>query len=233
MIRSVKHGLYAVNFGGGQVDITSGKFVFSASEAYLIEDGRSHGAGQGRHADRQRPGRAAEDRHDRQRPGAGCRDRDLRQERTGRPGRRRAADDQDRRPHRGRNVGLVRQPADAAFRGENASPRKHAQHIVVCSDQTGCVSFSLYLVYESQHGDVSLINVRCVIRYFAVFGSLSCLAPTRPGRFFQPPGALFRYRTHSFATPGFYSVFPEASCACKRAVVNGPSRSRINVVFTT
>ncbi len=40
MIRSVKRGLYAVNFGGGSVDITSGKFVFSASEAYLIEDGR-------------------------------------------------------------------------------------------------------------------------------------------------------------------------------------------------
>lgn len=40
MIRSVRRGLYAVNFGGGQVDITSGKFVFSASEAYLIEDGR-------------------------------------------------------------------------------------------------------------------------------------------------------------------------------------------------
>jgi TldD protein len=40
IIRSVRHGLYAVNFGGGQVDITSGKFVFSASEAYLIEDGR-------------------------------------------------------------------------------------------------------------------------------------------------------------------------------------------------
>jgi TldD protein len=40
MIRSVKNGLYAVNFGGGQVDITSGKFVFSASEAYLIEDGK-------------------------------------------------------------------------------------------------------------------------------------------------------------------------------------------------
>jgi TldD protein len=40
IIRSVKHGLYAVNFGGGQVDITSGKFVFSTSEAYLIEDGR-------------------------------------------------------------------------------------------------------------------------------------------------------------------------------------------------
>jgi TldD protein len=40
MIGSVKRGLYAVNFGGGQVDITSGKFVFSASEAYMIEDGR-------------------------------------------------------------------------------------------------------------------------------------------------------------------------------------------------
>jgi TldD protein len=40
IIRSVKKGLYAVNFGGGQVDTTSGKFVFSASEAYLIEDGR-------------------------------------------------------------------------------------------------------------------------------------------------------------------------------------------------
>ncbi|MBW4025073.1 MAG: metalloprotease TldD [Proteobacteria bacterium] len=40
MIRSVKRGLYAVNFGGGQVDITSGKFVFSASEAYMIEDGK-------------------------------------------------------------------------------------------------------------------------------------------------------------------------------------------------
>ncbi len=40
IIASVEKGLYAVNFGGGQVDITSGKFVFSASEAYLIEHGR-------------------------------------------------------------------------------------------------------------------------------------------------------------------------------------------------
>ncbi|RRA47638.1 metalloprotease TldD [Acidipila sp. EB88] len=39
IVRSVRKGLYAVNFGGGSVDITSGKFVFSASEAYLIEDG--------------------------------------------------------------------------------------------------------------------------------------------------------------------------------------------------
>lgn len=40
IIRSVERGLYAANFGGGQVDITSGQFVFSASEAYLIENGK-------------------------------------------------------------------------------------------------------------------------------------------------------------------------------------------------
>ncbi len=40
IIASVKRGLYAANFGGGQVDITSGKFVFSTTEAYLIEDGK-------------------------------------------------------------------------------------------------------------------------------------------------------------------------------------------------
>jgi TldD protein len=40
IISSVKRGIYAANFGGGQVDITSGKFVFSASEAYMIEDGQ-------------------------------------------------------------------------------------------------------------------------------------------------------------------------------------------------
>ncbi|MBP8120423.1 MAG: metalloprotease TldD, partial [Burkholderiales bacterium] len=40
IIASVKHGLYAANFGGGQVDTTSGKFVFSASEAYMIENGK-------------------------------------------------------------------------------------------------------------------------------------------------------------------------------------------------
>ncbi len=40
ILASVKRGLYAVNFGGGQVDITNGRFVFSASEAYMIEDGK-------------------------------------------------------------------------------------------------------------------------------------------------------------------------------------------------
>ena len=43
IIASVKKGIYAVNFGGGQVDITNGKFVFSMSEAYLIEDGKLAG----------------------------------------------------------------------------------------------------------------------------------------------------------------------------------------------
>jgi TldD protein len=40
IIRSVARGLYCANFGGGQVDITSGNFVFSAVESYLIENGR-------------------------------------------------------------------------------------------------------------------------------------------------------------------------------------------------
>ena len=40
IIRSINHGVYAVNFGGGQVDITNGKFVFSTSEAYLVENGK-------------------------------------------------------------------------------------------------------------------------------------------------------------------------------------------------
>ncbi|MDA0702332.1 MAG: metalloprotease TldD [Proteobacteria bacterium] len=40
ILRGMKRGLYAVNFGGGQVDITSGKFVFSCTEAYMIEDGK-------------------------------------------------------------------------------------------------------------------------------------------------------------------------------------------------
>jgi TldD protein len=40
ILRGMKRGLYAVNFGGGQVDITSGKFVFSCTEAYIVENGK-------------------------------------------------------------------------------------------------------------------------------------------------------------------------------------------------
>ena len=57
ILRSVDNGLYAVSFGGGQVDITSGKFVFSASEAYRIEQGQIGAPVKGRHVDRQRSGR--------------------------------------------------------------------------------------------------------------------------------------------------------------------------------
>ncbi len=84
ILRSVKRGLYAVNFGGGQVDITNGKFVFSASEAYLIEDGKITGAGARRYADRQRTGGAQIRLDGWQRPEAGRGYRHLRQ---GRPER--------------------------------------------------------------------------------------------------------------------------------------------------
>jgi TldD protein len=40
IVASIKRGLYATNFGGGQVDITNGKFVFSASEAFWVENGK-------------------------------------------------------------------------------------------------------------------------------------------------------------------------------------------------
>ena len=47
MIKSTKRGLYCANFGGGQVDITNGKFVFQCTEAYLIEEGQGHRAVKG------------------------------------------------------------------------------------------------------------------------------------------------------------------------------------------
>ena len=71
ILKSVKRGLYAVNFGGGSVDITSGKFVFSASEAYLIGGREGDAAGEGRDADRQRAGGAEVCVDGRQRPGTG------------------------------------------------------------------------------------------------------------------------------------------------------------------
>jgi predicted Zn-dependent protease len=56
IIRSVTNGIYAVNFGGGSVDITSGRFVFSATEAYLIENGKVTGTDSRSDAGRQRTG---------------------------------------------------------------------------------------------------------------------------------------------------------------------------------
>ena len=83
MIRSVERGLYAVNFGGGQVDITSGKFVFSASEAYLIEDGRVTAPVKGATLIGNGSGRADQSGDGRQRHGPRPRHRHLRQERAG------------------------------------------------------------------------------------------------------------------------------------------------------
>ena len=109
IIRSVKKGLYAVSFGGGQVDITSGKFVFSASEAYLIEDGKVTDTGERRDADRQRP-RCADARFDgRQRSEIGRRRGHLRQGRTIGPGWRWPADDSHRRTNGGRHGALKNQ----------------------------------------------------------------------------------------------------------------------------
>ena len=106
ILASVKNGIYAVNFGGGQVDITSGKYVFQVTEAYKIENGKLGAAAQGRHADRQRADRPQPHQHDRQRPAARHRDRHLRQERPGRAGRRRPAD-AAHGPHHGRRDGLT------------------------------------------------------------------------------------------------------------------------------
>jgi TldD protein len=88
----VKKGIFAKSFGGGQVDIVSGKFVFSCTEAYRIENGKLGAPDQGRDADRRRPDGADQgDRHrQRLRARRGC--RHVRQGRAERAGRRRAAD---------------------------------------------------------------------------------------------------------------------------------------------
>ena len=95
ILASVKNGIYAANFGGGQVDITSGKYVFQCTEAYRIENGKIGAPLEGRDADRQRTDRPASNHHDRQRSRARYRHRHLRQERPGRAGRRRPADAAD------------------------------------------------------------------------------------------------------------------------------------------
>ena len=108
ILASVKNGIYASNFGGGQVDITNGKFVFSCTEAYLIENGKLGRADQGRDADRQRTRSADAGEHDRQRHEARHRHRHLRQERPKRAGGRRPADAAPGRADGGRNGGLMR-----------------------------------------------------------------------------------------------------------------------------
>ncbi len=92
IVASIKKGLYATNFGGGQVDITSGKFVFSASEAFWVENGKIQYPVKGATLVGQWPRRADPRQHDRQRHGAGQRRRHLRQGRPERAGGRGPAD---------------------------------------------------------------------------------------------------------------------------------------------
>ena len=106
MIASTKRGLYCANFGGGQVDITNGKFVFQCTEAYLIEDGKDHRPGEGRDPDRRRPDGPDPRVDDRRRLLLRPRHRHLRQGGPGRAGGRRPALDEDRRPDGGRHQRL-------------------------------------------------------------------------------------------------------------------------------
>ena len=92
IIASVKNGLYAVTFGGGQVDITSGKYVFQCTEAYKIENGKVAAPVKGAMLIGNGPTDLHRITHDRQRLRARSRHRHLRQERPGRAGRRRPAD---------------------------------------------------------------------------------------------------------------------------------------------
>ena len=107
ILASVKNGLFAKSFGGGQVDITSGKFVFSCTEAYLIENGRVTTPVKG--ATIIGNGRRCVEAHldGRQRHGARSRHRHLRQAGPGRAGLRRPAEPQARSDHRRRHRGLI------------------------------------------------------------------------------------------------------------------------------
>ena len=105
IIRSVPKGLYCANFGGGQVDITSGNFVFSASESYLIEDGHITTPVRGATLIGNGPEALKYVSHGRERSEAGRRCGGLRQRRTERTGRGRNPDHQTRSDD-GRRHGL-------------------------------------------------------------------------------------------------------------------------------
>ncbi len=103
IIRSTPRGLYCANFGGGQVDITSGNFVFSASESYLIEDGHITRPVRGAMLTGNGPGSAEVRQHGGPRSEARRRRRHLRQRRPERAGGRRDSDHQDRSHDGGRH----------------------------------------------------------------------------------------------------------------------------------
>ena len=120
LIGGVERGLYAVSFGGGQVEPATGDFVFGVSEGYLIEDGKVTLAGARRDAGRQRPRGARGHRRHRRRPGH--RHRLLRQGRPERARRRGPAARAHPRAH-GRRDGLSvsDELADAARRAVEAA----------------------------------------------------------------------------------------------------------------
>ena len=106
IIASVKNGVYCVNLGGGQVDITSGKYVFNVTEAFTIENGKLGAPLKGAMLIGNGPTDLKRVTHGRQRHEARHRRRHLRQERPGRAGRRRPADLADG-AHHGRRDGLI------------------------------------------------------------------------------------------------------------------------------
>ena len=109
----MKDGLYAADFGGGQVDITNGKFVFSCTEAYRIKDGKVGAPVKGATLIGNGPDSLQGD-HDRQRHGARPRHRHLRQEGPERAGGRGAADVEVGGTDGGRDRGVtIRQAAPA------------------------------------------------------------------------------------------------------------------------
>ena len=123
IIRSVPRGLYAKHFGGGQVDITSGKFVFSATEAYLIEDGKVGPPVVGRHPDRQRAGHPHQGHAHRPRPAARRRRRRLLEGRAERARGRGPAHDPGLRDHGRRHAGLARPASGGPTCGCAPRPR--------------------------------------------------------------------------------------------------------------
>ena len=102
IIVSVKKGIYAPNFGGGQVDITSGKFRLLRLRGLPYRGWQDHRPHQGRNADRQRPRGDEPGLHGGERPGAGSRGRHLWQGGAERAGRCRPAHPQTGSAHRGR-----------------------------------------------------------------------------------------------------------------------------------
>ena len=108
IIASVTKGIYAVNFGGGQVDITNGKFVFSCTEAYLIENGKVGAPIKGATLIGNGPEALTRVTMIGNDMKLDTRHRHLRQERPERAGGRRPADAADGRPDGRRHGGLIR-----------------------------------------------------------------------------------------------------------------------------